>query len=274
MVTVTGCEVSYDRSVCNVFYTTEPDRYDEVAAAFQRARRGAIRSLMAKDLEWRVAPELRFLLDTSVDHAERIAQRPGQRTPLSSRGRRADRKRRARRRRRVRRRRARRAVRGGRRAGLGPRRRRRAAGCGPSRAKEQGVPPHGHDAADQHDPRADSPGARRCATTSSICGHVSPDGDCIGSQLALMDALRSPRASRPCTACWPRTSPSMRTWRFLPGADELVPAERSTGGARGHVRGGGRPHRASASSSGGRRSCSTRCALRGDHRPPRLAPSP
>lgn len=73
LVTITGCEVSYDRSVCNVFYTTEPDRYDEVAAAFKGAA-GAIRSLMAKDLEWRVAPELRFLLDKSVDNAERIAQ--------------------------------------------------------------------------------------------------------------------------------------------------------------------------------------------------------
>lgn len=72
LVTVTGCEVSYDRSVCNVFYTTEPERYDDVAAAFQKAS-GAIRSLMARKLSWRVAPELRFMLDTSVDQAERIA---------------------------------------------------------------------------------------------------------------------------------------------------------------------------------------------------------
>ncbi|WP_251179309.1 30S ribosome-binding factor RbfA [Adlercreutzia agrestimuris] len=72
LVTITGCEVSYDRSVCNVFYTTEPDRYEEVAAAFKKAS-GAIRSLMAKELSWRVAPELRFLLDKSVDQAERIA---------------------------------------------------------------------------------------------------------------------------------------------------------------------------------------------------------
>ena len=72
LVTVTGCEVSYDRSVCNVFYTTEPDRYEDVAAAFQKAS-GRIRSLMAKQLSWRIAPELRFLLDKSVDEAERIA---------------------------------------------------------------------------------------------------------------------------------------------------------------------------------------------------------
>lgn len=72
MVTITGCEVSYDRSVCNVFYTTEPGRYEETAEAFASAG-GRIRSLMAKELSWRVAPELRFHLDPSVDAAERIA---------------------------------------------------------------------------------------------------------------------------------------------------------------------------------------------------------
>lgn len=72
LVTITGCEVSYDRSVCNVFYTTEPERYDDVAEAFQKAA-GRIRSLMARKLSWRIAPELRFRLDASVDQAERIA---------------------------------------------------------------------------------------------------------------------------------------------------------------------------------------------------------
>ncbi|MEG0072518.1 MAG: 30S ribosome-binding factor RbfA [Raoultibacter sp.] len=71
MVSITGCEVSYDRSVCNVFYTTEPERYEGAAAAFLTAT-GRIRSLMAKQLSWRIAPELRFMLDTSVDEAERI----------------------------------------------------------------------------------------------------------------------------------------------------------------------------------------------------------
>lgn len=72
LVTVTGCEVSYDRSVCNVYYTVEPDRYDEVAEAFKAAS-GRIRSIMARELSWRVAPELRFMLDKSVDEAERIS---------------------------------------------------------------------------------------------------------------------------------------------------------------------------------------------------------
>lgn len=73
MVTITGVEVSYDRSVANVYYSTEPSRYTEVAQAFNVAA-GRIRSLMAKNLSWRVAPELRFHLDESVDNAQRIAE--------------------------------------------------------------------------------------------------------------------------------------------------------------------------------------------------------
>lgn len=73
MVTITGVEVSYDRSVANVYYSTEPSRYTEVAQAFNAAA-GRIRSLMAKKLSWRAAPELRFHLDESVDNAQRIAE--------------------------------------------------------------------------------------------------------------------------------------------------------------------------------------------------------
>lgn len=71
LVTITGCEVSFDRSACNVYYVTEPERYDAVADAFRHAT-GRIRSCMARQLPWRVVPELRFVLDTSVDTAERI----------------------------------------------------------------------------------------------------------------------------------------------------------------------------------------------------------
>ena len=71
MVTITGCEVSYDRSVCNVFYSAPKKDYKRVQQAFDKAG-GRIRSLMARKLSWRVAPELRFLLDSTVDEAERI----------------------------------------------------------------------------------------------------------------------------------------------------------------------------------------------------------
>ena len=70
--TITGCEVSFDRSACNVFYAAPAGEYEMVEAAFNKAK-GRIRSLLAKRLSWRVAPELRFILDTSVDEAQRIA---------------------------------------------------------------------------------------------------------------------------------------------------------------------------------------------------------
>lgn len=73
MVTITGCEVSFDRSVCNVYYTASPDTYDEVEQAFGKAK-GRIRSVLAKKLSWRTSPELRFFVDSSVDEAERIAR--------------------------------------------------------------------------------------------------------------------------------------------------------------------------------------------------------
>ena len=86
LVTITGCEVSYDRSVCNVYYSADRNEYEDVAAAFEKAS-GHIRSLMARKLSWRVAPALRFILDKSVDEAERIAsalERDAQRNRESS----------------------------------------------------------------------------------------------------------------------------------------------------------------------------------------------
>ena len=73
LVTITGCEVSFDRSACNVYYTATPGSYDEVQEAFEGAK-GRIRSILAKKLSWRTSPELRFFVDKSVDEAERIAK--------------------------------------------------------------------------------------------------------------------------------------------------------------------------------------------------------
>ena len=73
MVTITGCEVSFDRAFCNVYYTAQPGTYDEVQEAFGKAG-GRIRSILAKKLSWRTSPELRFFVDQSVDEAERIAR--------------------------------------------------------------------------------------------------------------------------------------------------------------------------------------------------------
>ena len=73
LVTVTGVEVSVDKSLLRAFVTCDAERYDEVTAALARAR-GRIRSLLGRSLGWRVTPELEFRIDTTTDEAERIAR--------------------------------------------------------------------------------------------------------------------------------------------------------------------------------------------------------
>lgn len=72
LVTLTGCDVSVDRSFIRAYVTCEQDRYETVLAALNRAK-GRIRSLLGHALGWRVTPELAFSIDTSTDEAERIA---------------------------------------------------------------------------------------------------------------------------------------------------------------------------------------------------------
>ena len=72
LVTLTGCEVSVDKSVLRAYVSCEQERYEEVTEALQRAK-GRIRSLLGHALGWRVTPELIFQIDTTADDAERIA---------------------------------------------------------------------------------------------------------------------------------------------------------------------------------------------------------
>ena len=73
LVTLTGCEVSVDKSVVVAYVSCEADRYEEVTAALARAK-GRIRSLLGRALGWRVTPELVFRIDTTADEAERIGR--------------------------------------------------------------------------------------------------------------------------------------------------------------------------------------------------------
>ncbi len=73
LVTLTGCEVSVDRTYARVFVSCEADRYDEVLEALESAK-GRIRKLLSRALDWRVVPELDFRIDRSTDQAEAIAQ--------------------------------------------------------------------------------------------------------------------------------------------------------------------------------------------------------
>ena len=72
LVTITGVEVSVDKSVLKAYVSCDRDRYESVAAVLQRAK-GRIRSLLGHALGWRVTPELIFQIDTTADEAERIA---------------------------------------------------------------------------------------------------------------------------------------------------------------------------------------------------------
>jgi len=66
LITITGAEVSPDRSVLLVFVSTDPERYEEVLAGLESAK-GRLRSLLGHALGWRVTPEMRFYIDESVD---------------------------------------------------------------------------------------------------------------------------------------------------------------------------------------------------------------
>jgi ribosome-binding factor A len=70
-VTVTGVEVSRDRSVANVYISADVAHYESVRAGLESAK-GRIRTLLGQELNWRVTPEPRFFLDTSIDEAQRI----------------------------------------------------------------------------------------------------------------------------------------------------------------------------------------------------------
>ncbi|MBR0404177.1 MAG: DHH family phosphoesterase [Eggerthellaceae bacterium] len=63
-----------------------------------------------------------------------------------------------------------------------------------------------------------------------LCGHVSPDGDCLGSQLCLWHALRALGKSATCVLA--KDDPTPADVSFLPGIDEIVPAARFEGAAR------------------------------------------
>ena len=73
LVTLTGAEVSVDRTYARVYVSCDRERYGVVMAALDSAR-GRIRSLLARSLDWRTVPELDFRIDQSTDEAEAIAR--------------------------------------------------------------------------------------------------------------------------------------------------------------------------------------------------------
>ncbi|WP_342590903.1 DHH family phosphoesterase [Olsenella profusa] len=60
------------------------------------------------------------------------------------------------------------------------------------------------------------------AETIAICAHTSPDGDAIGSGLALAELIERAWPGRRVTNLLADTEVVPRTYRFLPGADRFV----------------------------------------------------
>lgn len=56
----------------------------------------------------------------------------------------------------------------------------------------------------------------------AICGHVSPDGDCLGSQLALAHSLRAAGKTAVCLLA--KDDPIELGLSLIPGAHDLLPA--------------------------------------------------
>ena len=73
LVTVTGAEVSPDFAVATIYVIAHGDaaRYAEVLAGLESAR-GRIRSLLGRRVKTRLTPDLRFVIDPSVDEGMRI----------------------------------------------------------------------------------------------------------------------------------------------------------------------------------------------------------
>lgn len=66
-----------------------------------------------------------------------------------------------------------------------------------------------------------------------LCGHVSPDGDCIGSQLALWHTLN--RLGKNAVCVLAKDEPIPASLAFLPGSNALIPAEAFDGDAHTFV---------------------------------------
>ena len=69
----------------------------------------------------------------------------------------------------------------------------------------------------------------QAADTVAICAHTTPDGDALGSTLALARAIRSIWPGTEVTCLLADDQPIPVTLRFLPGAEELVRASEYEG---------------------------------------------
>ena len=62
------------------------------------------------------------------------------------------------------------------------------------------------------------------AATIAVCAHTSPDGDAIGSTLALTEVIEARWPGKDVAALLADDDVVPRTYRFLPGVEKIVPA--------------------------------------------------
>ncbi len=72
IVTVTDCDTANDLSYCKVYVTVlDEEKRDDILKALNKAS-GFIRSELAKRIEIRHIPELKFFYDESISYGENI----------------------------------------------------------------------------------------------------------------------------------------------------------------------------------------------------------
>lgn len=72
-VVVTGVDVTKDLSLARVYYYLMTGDPDAVAKALERAR-GFLRRRVGEQIRARATPELRFIVDASIEHGRRIEE--------------------------------------------------------------------------------------------------------------------------------------------------------------------------------------------------------
>lgn len=71
-VTVTGCDVSVDKSYIQAYITTDSPHTQKAVDALNHAK-GRIRTELGKRLHWRVTPKIDFMVDPATEAAERLS---------------------------------------------------------------------------------------------------------------------------------------------------------------------------------------------------------
>ena len=71
LVTVTGTDVSVDKSYIQAYITTQDGNSEEALEILNRAK-GRIRTDLGHRLHWRVTPKIDFFLDPATEAAERL----------------------------------------------------------------------------------------------------------------------------------------------------------------------------------------------------------